>query len=94
MGLEKGKDHFSFVMRLNIFEDPDVGWDYIYNIEKYFTVLRITPKNLSSCTPLADTGLKTKETGTNEFQAIPLPNTLIISESKLSVNTKVRNMMP
>lgn len=45
MGLEKGKDHFSFVMRANIFEDSNVGWDYIYNIEKYSTVLRITPKS-------------------------------------------------
>lgn len=44
MGLEKGKDHFSFVMRANIFQDPELGWDYIYNMENYFTVLRITPK--------------------------------------------------
>lgn len=45
MGLEKSKDHFSFVMRANIFQEPDVGWDYIYNMDKYFTVLRITPKS-------------------------------------------------
>ncbi|HHT01529.1 MAG TPA: hypothetical protein GXZ96_02380 [Firmicutes bacterium] len=72
MGLEKGKDHFSFVMRANIFEDPDVGWDYIYNIAQYFTVLRITPKKpYPPAHPWPIPALKTKETGTNEFQAIP-----------------------
>ena len=44
MGLERGKDHFLFVMRAAIFENSDIGWDYIYNIDKYFTVLRITPE--------------------------------------------------
>jgi disulfide oxidoreductase YuzD len=72
MGLEKGKDHFSFVMRANIFEDPDVGWDYIHNIEKYFTVLRITPKKpYTPSHPWPITALKAKEICTNEFQAIP-----------------------
>lgn len=72
MGLEKGKDHFSFVMRANIFQDPDVGWDYIYNIEKYFTVLRITPKKpYAPSHPWPIPALKAKETCTTEFQVIP-----------------------
>ena len=72
MGLEKGKDHFSFVMRANIFEDSDIGWDYIYNLEKYFTVLRITPqKPYTSIHPWPIPALKAKETCTTEFQAIP-----------------------
>lgn len=72
MGLEKGKDHFSFVMRANIFQDPNVGWDYIYNIEKYFTVLRITPQKLyTPAHPWPIPALKAKETCTTEFQVIP-----------------------
>jgi hypothetical protein len=72
MGLEKGKDHFSFVMRANIFHDQDVGWDYIYNIEKYFTVLRITPKKpYTSSHPWPIPALKRKETCNTEFQVIP-----------------------
>lgn len=42
MGLEMGKDHFSFVMRANIFQNPDVGWNYIYilrNIIQYYALL-------------------------------------------------------
>ncbi|MGI5935856.1 MAG: hypothetical protein ACOX7I_03490 [Oscillospiraceae bacterium] len=72
MGWEKGKDHFSFVMRANIFQDPVVGWDYIYNMEKYFTVLRITPKKpYSPSHPWPIRALKAKETCTTEFQVIP-----------------------
>jgi hypothetical protein len=72
LGLEKGKDHFSFVMRANIFQDPDTGWDYIYNIEKYFTVLRITPKKpYAPLHPWPISALKAKETCTTEFQVIP-----------------------
>lgn len=72
MGLEKGKDNFLFVMRAAVFENPDIGWDYIYNLEKYFTVLRITPK--TSCTstkPWPIPALKRRETCVNEFQVVP-----------------------
>ncbi len=70
MGLERGKDHFSFVMRANIFEDPNVGWDYIYNVNKYFTVLRITPiKPYAVSHPWPITALKAKEICTTEFQS-------------------------
>ena len=72
MGLEKGKDHFSFVMRAAIFEDPDIGWDYIYNLDKFFTVLRITPeKPLPTDKPWPIPKLKKRETGITEFQVVP-----------------------
>jgi hypothetical protein len=72
MGLERGKDHFSFVMRANVFQDPDVGWDYIYNIENYYTVLHITPKRpYTPSHPWPIQALKAKEICTTEFQAIP-----------------------
>ncbi|MEJ6949636.1 hypothetical protein [Natronospora cellulosivora (SeqCode)] len=72
MGLERGKDHFSFVMRAAIFKKPDIGWDYIYNIEKYFTVLRITPaKPYLSVSPWHIPALKGRETCITEFQVVP-----------------------
>jgi hypothetical protein len=72
MGLEKGKDTFQFVMRAAIFEDPEIGWDYIFNLDKYFTVLRITPeKPLPTDKPWAIPGFKRRETGTIEFQVVP-----------------------
>jgi disulfide oxidoreductase YuzD len=72
MGLEKGKDHFSFVMRANIFQDSLAGWDYIYNIEKYFTVLRIIPQKPYPCShPWSIPKMRTREICTNEFQVIP-----------------------
>lgn len=70
MGLERGKDHFSLVMRANIFENPEIGWDYIYNIYKYFTVLRITPQEpYNASHPWPVPALKAKEICTTEFQA-------------------------
>lgn len=72
LGLEKGKDHFSFVMRANIFEDRDAGWDYIYNLEKYYAVLRITPKKpYTPSHPWPLPALKAKDTCTTEFKVIP-----------------------
>ena len=72
MGLEKGKDHFAHVMRANLFQNPDIGWDYIYNIDKYFTVLRITPERpYASTNPWPIPALKKKETGITEFQVVP-----------------------
>lgn len=72
MGLERGKDHFAFVMRANIFQNPDIGWDYIYNLEKYFTVLRITPeKPCAAVNPWPIPALKKKETCITEFQVVP-----------------------
>ncbi len=72
MGLEKGKDHFSFVMMANIFQNSDVGWDYIYSIDKYFTVLRITPKKpYATSHSWSIPRLKAKGTCSAEFQVIP-----------------------
>ncbi|WP_018247758.1 hypothetical protein [Orenia marismortui] len=72
MGLERGKDTFLFTMRAAKFENPDIGWDYIYNLERYFTVLRITPKKPYPITePWPIPALKKRETGTTEFQVVP-----------------------
>jgi hypothetical protein len=72
MGLERGKDTFMFVMRAAIFENPDIGWDYMYNLKRYFTVLRITPeKPYPTTKPWPIPALKKRETGTTEFQIMP-----------------------
>ncbi|WP_199900112.1 hypothetical protein [Caldalkalibacillus mannanilyticus] len=72
MGLERGKDHFMFVMRVAIFQNPEVGWDYIDNLERYFTVLRITPKTPYPTTnPWPIPVFKKRETGITEYQIVP-----------------------
>lgn len=72
MGLEKGKDTFSFIMRAAIWLDYDAGWDYINNLENYVKVLRITPKTTyPSQDPWPIPDLKKHETGTTEFQVVP-----------------------
>jgi hypothetical protein len=72
IGLEKGKDTFSFIMRAAIWIDYDTGWDYINNLEKYVKVLRITPKTAYPYQdPWPIPALKKHETGTTEFQIVP-----------------------
>ncbi|MCB2324041.1 hypothetical protein LGL55_25040 [Clostridium tagluense] len=72
IGLEKGKDTFSFIMRAAIWLDYDAGWDYINNLENYVKVLRITPKTTYPyLNPWPIPTLKTHETGTTEFQVVP-----------------------
>jgi len=72
MGLEKGKDTFLFVMRATIWADHDIGWNYIYNLEKYVKVLRVTPKTpYPVLNPWPIPSLIIEETGTSEFQTLP-----------------------
>ncbi|MDP4146914.1 MAG: hypothetical protein Q8936_20980 [Bacillota bacterium] len=72
LGLEKGKDTFSFIMRAAIWLDYDTGWNYINNLENYVKVLRITPKTTyPTQDPWPIPNLKKHETGTTEFQVVP-----------------------
>lgn len=72
MGLEIGKDTFMFVMRAAIFQNPDIGWDYLYNLDRYFTVLRVTPETCRpTIKPWPIPALKKREIGTTEFQVVP-----------------------
>lgn len=72
MGLEKGKDNFIFVMRVQLWSQESIGDEYIENIDKFFKVLRITPR-----TPFANQNpwpmplLKIRETDTTEYQVVP-----------------------
>jgi hypothetical protein len=72
MGLEKGKDHFTFVMRGAIWAEKRVGDAYIHNFNQFMKVFRITPaKPIANLNPWPVPKLKTRETGTTEFQIIP-----------------------
>ena len=44
MGLEKGKDTFVILMRASIWENKEICQEYLDNLDKYWHVLRITPK--------------------------------------------------
>jgi hypothetical protein len=72
MGLEKGKDTFVFVMRAQLWLQQEIGDAYINNIDKFFKVLRITPKiPFANQNPWPVPTLKIRETGLTEFQIVP-----------------------
>ncbi|MCZ8521893.1 hypothetical protein [Paenibacillus caseinilyticus] len=72
MGLEKGKDTFSFLMRAAIWSEKIIGDQYLNNLDHYVKVYRITPKTpYTSLSPWPIPELKIKETGTTEFQILP-----------------------
>ncbi|CAM3815378.1 hypothetical protein [Mesobacillus thioparans] len=72
MGLEKGKDHFNFVMRAILFADPTVGKEYLTNLSDYVKVFRITPINpVTQLHPWPIPELKRRETNTTEFEILP-----------------------
>jgi hypothetical protein len=83
-------------MRANIFQDTEVGRDYIYNLEIYFTVLRITPKGRTRLhTHGPYRSLKRKKFVRLNSELFLLQGIRwIILEIKLFVNIKIWDMMP
>lgn len=72
MGLEKGKDNFAFMMRAAIWENPEIGQEYLDNLNKYWYVLRITPKKqIETIQPWPIPTLKVRETNNTEFNLLP-----------------------
>lgn len=72
MGLEKGKDTFLFVMRAQLWAQQEIGDAYIQNVDKFFKVLRITPKiPFANRNPWPIPTLKIRETNTTEYQVLP-----------------------
>ena len=72
MGLEAGKDTFTFMMRMALWENQETGNDYINNINKYLRVFRITPdKPIKNSDPWPVPYLKIRETGITEYQVVP-----------------------
>lgn len=72
MGLEKGKDTFLFVMRAQLWAQQEIGDAYIKNVDKFFKVLRITPKiPFANQNPWPIPTLKIRETDTTEYQVVP-----------------------
>ncbi|URZ05452.1 hypothetical protein [Clostridium felsineum] len=72
MGLEKGKDTFAILMRASIWENKDIGQAYLDNLDKYWHVLRITPKKpIQPEHPWPIPTLKMRETCKTEFNLLP-----------------------
>ncbi len=72
MGLEKGKDAFNMVMRAAIWENPEIGQEYLDNLKKYWHVFRITPrKPIENINPWPVPYLKIRETCKTEFNILP-----------------------
>ncbi|URZ17590.1 hypothetical protein [Clostridium felsineum] len=72
MGLEKGKDTFAILMRASIWENKDIGQEYLDNLDKYWHVLRITPKKpIEMKHPWPIPTLKMRETCKTEFNLLP-----------------------
>jgi len=72
LGLEKGKDTFAILMRASIWENEDIGQEYLDNLHKYWHVLRITPKKtIKTNHPWPVPTLKIRETCKTEFNLLP-----------------------
>ena len=72
MGLEKGKDTFLTIMRAALWDQPDVGGDYLDNIGDHMRVFRITPNTpVAAGEPWPVPALRVRETGVSEYQTIP-----------------------
>jgi hypothetical protein len=71
MGLEKGRDTFMFVMRAIVWQDQNMGSQYLDDLRKYFKVLRITPRRpVTNLNPWPVLALKPRETGITEFKIL------------------------
>ncbi|NMF06222.1 hypothetical protein ACUH7Y_19550 [Clostridium beijerinckii] len=72
LGLERGKDTFAILMRASIWENKDIGQEYLDNLDKYWHVLRITPKKpIKNNHPWPVPTLKIRETCKTEFNLLP-----------------------
>lgn len=72
LGLGKGKDTFAILMRAAIWENEDIGQEYLDNLDKYWHVLRITPKRtIETKHPWSIPTLKMRETCKTEFNLLP-----------------------
>jgi hypothetical protein len=71
MGLEKGRDTFMFVMRAIVWQDQNMGSQYLDDLRKYFKVLRITPRRpVTNLNPWPVPALKPREKGITEFKIL------------------------
>ncbi|MGI6711499.1 MAG: hypothetical protein ACOX4L_02000 [Bacillota bacterium] len=71
MGLEKGKDTFFFVIRMEVPEERKFGEAYMNNLNTFFKVYRITPKTpYAHQNPWPVPNLNIRETGDTEYQIV------------------------
>lgn len=72
LGLEKGKDTFVILMRAAIWENKEIGQEYLDNLDKYWHVLRIIHKKpIEVNHPWPIPTLKMRETCKTEFNLVP-----------------------
>ncbi len=72
MGLEKGKDTFISIVRIEIPDERKFGEAYMNNLNSFLKVYRITPEiPFANLNPWPVPNLIIRETGTTEFQIVP-----------------------
>ncbi|MEC9489054.1 MAG: hypothetical protein UMV23_06220 [Halanaerobium sp.] len=72
MGLDKGRDTFTIFIRAALWEDKEIGDNYIKNIGNYLKVFRITPAvPYPNINPWPIPKLRIRETGITEFLVVP-----------------------
>lgn len=70
MGLEKGKDTFTYLVRAALWEDNAAGQDFLNNADKYNRVFRVTPQTESTANLYNTPELRKRGTGQSEFNII------------------------
>ncbi|WP_211171174.1 hypothetical protein [Bacillus sp. DNRA2] len=87
MGLEKGKDTFTILIREAIWAEKFIGDQYLNNLSTFMKVYRITPKTpYTTLTPWPTPNLKIRETGTTEFQIVKGQRDSLMSLCPLTIN--------
>jgi hypothetical protein len=70
-GLEKGKDTFSYLIRISQFADAAAGQNYINTIASNARVFRVTPQTAPVLDPYPVPELKARGSGKSEFEILP-----------------------
>ncbi len=72
LGLEKNKDNFVILMRAALWENKIIGQEYLDNLNKHWSVIRITPKKaIKTSDPWPIPKLKVRETSETELNILP-----------------------
>ncbi|MFC6601298.1 hypothetical protein ACFQDF_05365 [Ectobacillus funiculus] len=95
MGLEKGKDTFSFLMRAAIWAEKFIGDQYLNNLSRYMKVYRITPKTpYTSLNPWPVPNLKSRRRAPLNFKFFLMQDlNWIILGIRFLPNMEVKNLI-
>ncbi|MFH0802250.1 MAG: hypothetical protein V2A78_07680 [bacterium] len=70
MGLEKGKDAFSYLMRISQFENAAAGKNFLDTLGSTSRVFRVTPQDSTALQPYPVPVLKPRGSGKSEFEIL------------------------